>query len=154
MRMFMNLRAQAAEQIVDPARESRITAEQDFHAHRWRGEPGLLEHLMESQADLCVGAAAANRLVDNGGHGRPQRQARRQRQKWRVRDLLKCKDAARPNHLPEAPDNREGIWKKLKDEAAHDRVEGLSALHLRGVAFNESYVGQSRVSNPRPSPSN
>src|SRR3979411_3152485 len=134
----MSLRAQAAEQIVDPARESWITAKQDFHAHRWRGEPGLLEHLMKGQADLCVGAAAANRLMDNGGHGRPKRQARRQRQKWRVRDLLKCNDAARPNHLPEAPDNREGIWKKLKNEAAHDRIEGPNAIQVGRIALNES----------------
>jgi hypothetical protein len=71
-----------------------------------------------------------------------------------VGNFLKCDYSGRSNHLTQNSKNGDGIGKKLQDEATYDCVEGLSALHLRSVAFNESYVGQSRVSNPRPSSSN
>ena len=54
--------------------------------------------------------------------------------------------------MPQAPKNRDGIWKKLQDETTRDGMEGSNAIHVRDIAFSETHLRQSRVSNSSPCP--
>src|SRR5215469_15613664 len=74
--LSLDLWQQTAKKIVGPSRKVWITTEQHFHPHRWRGQRGFLEKLIELNSYLCLCPCAAQDLMDQGSRRRPERQAR------------------------------------------------------------------------------
>ncbi len=151
--LLLNLRPQAAEKIIDPTREVRVTPEQYLHTHGWRRQSSLLEDAVKSESYLCVCPGATDGLTEQRSSRRPNRQMRGKKKKRGVRDFLEGEHSARTHQVRQRTQDSDRIGKELQNETAHRCVERLVAGDLAHIGLREAHMVKASLGNSRSSPS-
>ncbi len=126
--MLLHLRANTAQEIVDPSREKRITPHGDFHPHVRCKQASLSERPEEHEFHVWVCSGALEGPANERSVRQPQRELDGKQKQRGPRRLVKSEHASGSDQLREGTHNSRGIGQKQQNATAYYPIPNGASL--------------------------